>query len=154
VRRQDGMTLIVVLVMLVVITLLAIAGMRMTNSSLLVVGNMQARKFVENNSLQIIEQMMSSIGPFNTPTTTFTCSSAAAGPDPQVLYGMANGITCNVTARTCQFSAPASGYSATSTVAPEDNIWEFDVTVDDTITGAHSKMKQGAKIRQLAGSCT
>ena len=47
-RREHGATLLIVLVMLVVITLLAVAGMRMSNSSLQVVGNMQARKFAEN----------------------------------------------------------------------------------------------------------
>jgi hypothetical protein len=40
-----------------------------------------------------------------------------------------------------------------SAIAPEDNHWEFDITVTDSFTGARAKMVQGVKIRQLAGSC-
>ena len=50
-------------------------------------------------------------------------------------------------------SAPATGYSAVSTIAPEDNLWEFRVTVLDDFTKANAAMVQGVKIRQLAGSC-
>ena len=56
-RREHGATLLIVLVMLVVITLLAVAGMRMSNSSLQVVGNMQARKFAENVASQALEDV-------------------------------------------------------------------------------------------------
>ena len=62
-RCERGATLLIVLVMLVVITLLAIAGMRMSNSSLQVVGNMQARKFAENVASQGVEDVLNSIGP-------------------------------------------------------------------------------------------
>jgi hypothetical protein len=64
------------------------------------------------------------------------------------------GVQVSVSARTCIYSAPASGYSAVSTIAPEDNLWEFSVTANDTFTKATSTMVQGAKIRQLAGSCS
>jgi len=63
------------------------------------------------------------------------------------------GYTVTIGNRTCLRSTPASGYSALSAVAPEDNYWEFNVTVNDTITGAQAAMTQGAKVRQLAGSC-
>jgi hypothetical protein len=65
-----------------------------------------------------------------------------------------SGITIAVTSRTCLFSAPAAGYSAVSTIAPEDNLWEFGVTASDSFTGATTSMVQGTKIRQLFGSCT
>src|SRR2546426_10896906 len=75
-KRQQGATLLVVLVMLVVITLLGIASIRISGSNLLVVGNMQSRKFVENYGLQAIEQVLNSIAPFNAPTSAV----AVAGP--------------------------------------------------------------------------
>ena len=138
--RQQGTTLLVVLVMLVVITLLGITGIRMSSASLLAVGNMQARKFAENAALQAIEQVVTSIVPFNSPTSTVTVSAPA-------------GIAVAVGNRTCQYSTPAPGNSAITPIVPEDNIWEFDVTVNDSFTGARTRMVQGIKIRQLAGAC-
>jgi hypothetical protein len=38
-------------------------------------------------------------------------------------------------------------------IVPEDNLWEFTVSVTDNFTQATTTMGQGAKIRQLAGSC-
>ena len=153
-QRQSGTTLVIVLIMLVVITLLGVASMRISNSSLAVVGNMQSRKFAENWSNQAIEFTMNSIVPYNTPGTAITSSTAASGGDPFKIYGVPNGVNINVGPRTCMFSAAASGYSAVSTIAPEDNLWEFSVTVTDTFTGATTAMTQGVKIRQLQGSCT
>lgn len=151
--RQSGTTLVIVLIMLMVITLLGVASMRISNSSLQVVGNMQARKFVENWSYQAIEQAMNSIAPFNTPGTVMTSTTAASGTDPFKIYGVPSGVTISVGARTCLFSAAAAGYSAVSTIAPEDNLWEFRVTVIDDFTKASTAMTQGVKIRQLQGAC-
>jgi Tfp pilus assembly protein PilX len=141
IKRESGATLLVVLVMLVVITLLGIAGIKMSTSSLLVVGNMQARKFTENWAQQAVEQVMSTITPFNSPTAAVT------------ITGLPSGLTATVTNRVCMYSAPASGYSAVSTIAPEDNIWDYEVTMVDSFTGARSHIVQGAKIRQLSGYC-
>jgi Tfp pilus assembly protein PilX len=140
VRRERGHTLLIALVMLVVITLLGIAGIRMSGSSLMVVGNMQARKFTENLALQAIEETMSSIAPFNNRLQLVQPAQPAF-------------VTISVSPRTCVFSVPAAGYSATAPLTPEDNVWEFAVTVDDNLTGARTRMVQGAKMRQLAGAC-
>ena len=140
-KRQRGMTLLVVLVMLVVITLLGIASIRISGSNLLVVGNMQSRKLVENYGLQAIEQVMNSIAPFNAPTSAVAVTVPA-------------GLAISVSNRTCTFSAPAAGTSAVSPIAPEDNNWEFSVSVSDSFTGARTTMVQGVKIRQLAGACS
>jgi len=147
-KRQQGTTLVVVLIMLVVITLLAIATIRISNTSMLVVGNMQSRKFVENWGLQAIEQVMNSVAPFNAPSSAVAITNANGDPS------LPAGISVAVSNRTCLLSAPASGYSAVSPIVPEDNVWEFSVTVTDSLTGARAVMVQGAKIRQLAGSCT
>lgn len=140
-RSQSGMTLLIALAMLVVITILGISAIRMTGSSMLVVGNMQWKKAAENIALMAIEQTMNSATPFNSPTAAVTFSAPA-------------GYTVTISNRTCLRSSPASGYSALSAVAPEENVWEFAITVSDGMTGARSSMIQGAKIRQLSGSCT
>src|SRR3989442_12996495 len=122
-KRQRGMTLLVVLVMLVVITLLGIASIRISGSNLLVVGNMQSRKLVENYGLQAIEQVMNSIAPFNAPTSA-------------VAVTMPAGLTVSVSNRTCTVSAPAAGTSAGSPISPQDNNWEFTGTVTNSFTRA------------------
>jgi Tfp pilus assembly protein PilX len=155
--RQRGTTLIVVLVMLVVLTLLAVAGMRMSTSSLQIVGNMQARKFVDNVASQAIEDVMNSIAPFNSPAGGVTLrsggSTVVANPGVALALPSPAGVMVTVGTRTCLFSAPASGYSAVQPIVPEDNLWEFTVSVTDNFTQATTTMGQGAKIRQLAGSC-
>lgn len=140
VKKQQGMTLLIALAMLVVITIMGVSAIRMTGSSLLVVGNMQWRKSAENQAMLAIEQTMNSVVPFYAPTSTVAFTAPA-------------GYTVTIGNRTCLRSTPASGYSALSAVAPEDNYWEFNVTVNDTITGAQTAMTQGARVRQLAGSC-
>lgn len=156
-KRQRGTTLVVVLVMLVVLTLLAVAGMRMSNSSLQIVGNMQARRFVDNIASQSVEDVMNSIVPFNSPTgavTLRTPTGATVSAPQNTEVDLIAGVKVTVSTRTCLASAPASGYSAVQPIVPEDNLWEFSVSVRDTFTEARTSMGQGAKIRQLAGSCT
>jgi Tfp pilus assembly protein PilX len=139
--RQGGATLLVVLVMLVVMTLLGIASIRMSSTSLLIVGNMQARRFVENQAQLAVEQVLSSIDPFNNPTSVPVIAAPA-------------GLTVTVGSRACVHSSPAAGYSAVAPISPEDNTWEFDVNVTDSFTGAKARMVQGTRIRQLSGSCS
>ena len=146
-KRERGVTLLVVLVMLVIITLLGIAAIRLSGSSMLVVGNMQARKFTENWAGQAIEQVLNNLNAFQVPTSAVTVVAPGGGSLPA-------GITAAVSNRTCVFSAPATGYSALATITPEDNTWEFSVTVTDSFTGSRTVMVQGARIRQLAGNCT
>lgn len=141
IHSQSGMTLLIALAMLVVITILGISVIRMTGSSMLVVGNMQWKRAAENIGLMAIEQTMNSAAPFASPTSA-------------VSFSPPTGYTVTISNRNCLRSSPASGYSALSAVAPEENIWEFTISVTDTITGATSTMVQGAKIRQLSGSCT
>lgn len=156
--RQRGTTLLIVLIMLVVLTLLAVAGMRMSNSSLQIVGNMQARNFADNVAQRTIEDVMNTIAPFNAPTAAVTLRTGAttvsASPGTPVSLPSPAGVQVTVSARTCLFSAPASGYSAVSSITPEDNLWEFTVTVQDTFTQSNASITQGAKIRQVAQSCT
>ena len=66
----------------------------------------------------------------------------------------AAGVKVAVYTRNCLASTPPAGYSAVQPIVPEDNLWEFSVLVKDDFTQATTMMVQGAKIRQLAGSCT
>lgn len=140
-KRQQGAVLLVVLVMLVVITMLGLASIRLSSTSLMIVGNMQARRVAENQAQLAVEQVLSSIGPFNSPTAAVAVSAPA-------------GFAVTVGNRNCVQTAPAAGYSAVQPISPEDNTWEFDVTVTDSFTGARARMSQGTRIRQLSGACS
>lgn len=139
-RAQRGITLMVVLVMLVVLTLFGIAGINVSSSNLAVVGNMQARKSNEAVALQGIETVLSSINYFNAPTGT-------------VAFTAPTGYTATFANRACLFAAPATGYSAVQPIVPEDTNWEVRVSVADSVSGASSSMTQGVRVRMLAGYC-
>jgi Tfp pilus assembly protein PilX len=59
IRRQDGATLVIALIMLVVITLLAVSSLSTTNMNLKVVGNMQSRGEALHATQQAIETVIS-----------------------------------------------------------------------------------------------
>lgn len=59
-RRQQGMTLIMALIMLVVITLLALTSFNLGKSNLLVVSNMQQREEAAAAANEVIEEVISS----------------------------------------------------------------------------------------------
>lgn len=147
--RQRGITLMVVLVMLVVLTLFGIAGINVSTSNLQVVGNMQARKSNEALALQLVETTLASITYFSNPAlaVTFAC------PTGYACGNLPAGETMNPS-RKCLFAAPAAGYSAVQPIVPEDTNWEMRVRIDDTVSGATTTMTQGVKIRMLSGSCT
>lgn len=140
-RRQRGVTLLIVLVMLVVLTLFGITAINVSTSNLQVVGNMQVRKANEAIANQAVETILSSISYFNNP-------SQALG------YATPTGYTVTAENRVCLFAAPASGYSAVQPIVPEDTNWEVKVTVLDTISSARTVVTQGVKIRMLSGYCT
>jgi PilX N-terminal len=60
VRRQDGATLIVALIMLILLTMLGLSSVNLGNSNLQVVGNMQQRNEVINAAQSRIETVISS----------------------------------------------------------------------------------------------
>ena len=59
IRRQEGATLVIALIMLVVITLLAVSTLGTTNMNLKVVGNMQSRGEALHATQQAIETVIS-----------------------------------------------------------------------------------------------
>jgi len=164
IRFQRGATLFITLIMLVVISLFLVNSLNTATTNLKVVGNMQARNFVDNVASQALEDVMNSIGPFNSPTgavtvrsggTTVSVPSSAPGVAPTfTALPSPAGVSVSISTRTCLFSAPAAGYSAVATITPEDNLWQFSVTVRDSFTQATTSITQGAKIRQSAQSCS
>lgn len=136
----SGATLLIVLVMLVVLTLFGISMIRLSSTNLRIVGNMQARALVEASAQRAIDQTISSIASFNSPSASVTVTQPA-------------GMTVTVAPRVCLGAETAYGYSAAVALSPEDTVWEVTATVSDSITGANTVYRQGVKIRMLAGNC-
>lgn len=143
-KKQTGTTLVVSLLMLIVLTLLAVTAINTTIMDLRIARNMQAKQETEAAAQEAIEQVISSIANFNTPT------------DQTITV---NGLTVAVAAPQCLGERPALGYSATWGLAPQDTHWEVAASASDNNltpaarTGARTTIHQGIEIRLPAGSC-
>lgn len=161
--RQSGMTLLVSLIMLVVLTLFAITAIRTGNIGFKIVGNQQAQKLMEAAAQQAIEQSISNLGNFDPvsvipPGATAAqrvCVNATFG-DPLVAIPpatCASGTQVDVMPVRCISTKRSQFDSLTQPTATYDNLWEIVATVTDTLTGAKATYHQGVKIRMLSNSC-
>ena len=141
-NRQQGLVLVLTLILLVVLTLFVLSSTRLSTGNLRIVGNMQTRKAVDGVAQQTIEQVLSSIAPFYTPN-----AAVVASPTPP------SGMTVTVSNRTCTIATTAPGYSAVAGVSPEDTFWNLSVTVTDAISNSTTVVTQGVRIRLPAGNC-
>ena len=164
-RRERGMTLLIALVMLVVLTLFAITAIRTGNIGFKIVGNQQAQKLMEAAASQAIEQAISNLGNFDpvtviAPSTTIAhrvCvnANAAAGHPPAVAANVSctSGTQVDVAPVRCISTRRSQFDSLTQPMATYDNLWEIVATVTDTLTGAKATFHQGVKIRMLSSQC-
>ena len=146
---QRGVTLLVVLVMLVMITLFVLSMIRLTNTNLRVVGNMQSARALESAAQQVVEEKINSIAFFDEAVNNVGQWSGNVA----TINSTVNGYTVTVSRPSCIFSTPATGYSATSNISPEDTSWEIAVNSSDSISGSQTAIVQGVKIRLPAGNC-
>lgn len=165
-RTQQGMTLLIALIMLVVITLFVVSMVRLSNTNAVIVGNMQALKGVEAEAQQAIETALNNYkffgdaieetGPWATSATdkiphatlwaNYKPASATDAPAKQA-------SDIQIFRPQCLHYEPASGYSALSGVAPQDTYWDVMATAMDSLTGAAAEIHQGIQLRLPAGNC-
>ena len=163
-QSQQGVTLFVALVFLLVMTLFAVSSVNMSTINLRIVNNMQASKQMEGVAQDAIEQMLSDSSVYGatpgTPNITVTTTTAnntdsATVTDFGTKYASGTGTwTVWVDTPKCINYTTASGYSAAQeAIIPEDTTWEFAAHVKDTLTGASVAVHQGFEMRMLAGNC-
>ena len=140
-RNQRGSVLFVSLILLVAMTMIAVASARIGTTQLSLVGNVQSAQRVESVAQLGIEEVVGRIDAFSDPTQSITLSNLPVG------------INVAVSDRRCLSAVPASGFSAVMKIAPEDTLWEVDVQATDSLTGATATVSQGVRVRMLAGSC-
>jgi len=147
-QRQQGATLLVTLIMLVVLTMFAVSGFNLSSVNLRIAGNFQAQRYVDAVAQQAIEQVISSTTAFSlTPTASTICVNGS-GTD------CTGGLNVAMAAPTCNYTATAKGYTKKiGELTPEDTDWEVRATVVDPLTQARAVVAQGVRIRMLAGNC-
>ena len=158
--RQQGATLLVALIMLVMLTLFAVTMIRSGNVGLRVVGNQQTQKLMEAAAQQAMEQVVSNLGNFDAinvvaPTTTVAQRVCINSTTPRVIPPTAcpSGTQVDIEPVRCISSVRAQYSSLTTSQATYENIWEIVATVTDSASGARAKFHQGVKILMLSNSC-
>lgn len=150
---QAGVTLIITLVMLVMLTLFALSAIRLANINLRIVGNYQWQKEMEVLVDSAIEQMASAATNFEgAPADRDICRDgrlAATGA-----CTLTNPKVGTVGAPRCQSSRIAPGYTKKAgEIPPDDNAWVITATAEDAWSGARVTITRGLTVRQLAGNC-
>jgi hypothetical protein len=139
-KKQCGATLVVGLVMLVVLTLLVVSSIRIGDTNLKVVGNMQVKNEAVAVAQQAIESVLSDVTNFYTPTARTT--TVDINNDGTADY------TVNLSAPVCLKLVAVDGYSVDfAESAPKDSYWDIKAVVTDPRTGAAATVHQGAKVR-------
>lgn len=172
-RRQQGVTLVVVMVMLVLFTMLALATFNLGKSGVQVVGNMQSRDQSVAASRQVIDETLSSTRFFTSPTDALSspcdssntrCVDVNGDGKPDVQTVLTPAPAC-VKARSIKSSeldfnntedkgcilGGAQSFGVAGTVTGDslcaDSTWEVSAVSTDTVTEASVQVVQGVAVR-------
>lgn len=159
-RSQQGLTLFVALVMLVMVTLLAASAFRSSNTNLKVVSSMQGRQEAVASAQAAIERVISS--------EFFTEEPAAVGATPISIDINRDGVDDFTVAMTpapkCIRTAPVtvgpgspaadmvcvgSARAGSGTISSycSDTVWEVAANTTDKVTAATTTVRQGVAVR-------
>ena len=147
-NHQQGSTLLVSLIFLVVITLFGVSAINTSNLNLRIAANTQFQQQALAAAQLGIEKALGSVATFTTPSVQ--AITLDVNKDGVTDY------TATVSAASCLSSKAASGYSAeycATGACPNDTNWELVSTVNDSVTGAKVTVRQGVKVR-LPSSAT
>lgn len=173
-RQQRGMTLLIALIMLVLMTLFAATGFNLGKSSLQMVGNMQQRNQTITAAQSAIEQALSTTKFFQTPSAVYWVP--CAGPNtlcfdvngsglPDVTVTLTPNPLC-MTAKTVQNASldltksndagcalgvaqtfGVVGSAATGNSLCADSMWEINAVAVDNIARTQATLTQGVMVR-------
>lgn len=150
-RRQQGVTLFVTLIMLVVLTLFALSAFNLSSVNLKIVGNYQQQKEAEALVAQTLERVMSTVTIFTTPAATCLPSGVAPSGSPLACASTSDVL---IEKPLCNYTAPAKGYTKKiGELTPEDTSWQLRGSYTDPVTKASTAIVQGVAVRLLAGNC-
>jgi Tfp pilus assembly protein PilX len=166
-RNQTGLTLVMSLIMLIVLTLLVVSAIRFSNINLRLAGNAQTQAESAAAAQVAIEQVIQSVlaGTTNlssVATTTTTVSTGGASYTVTVSKPKCN-MNQNVDTTTLDPSKASdracfglgsneammtsSGGLTSGPSACKDQMWDIAASVGDTASGSNVNMLQGVSLR-------
>ena len=172
IRNQQGMTLLVAMIILVMITLLAVSAYRVSNTNLKVVGSMQGRQQGVSAAQAVIETVLSSIQFTRAPAGVAAQHwgidiNGDSNEDFDVKLNNPNPRCVRVApvvlgAKIAPADLPCVGSAVVGkahlSAYCSDTIWEITATTQDKLTGANTTVRQGVGVRvavdDAASSCT
>lgn len=176
-RRQNGATLFIALIMLVVLTLFAVTAINLSNTNLRIAGNMQAKSEAEAAAQQVIEQVLSKDFTANLPAWTNkeiwvdinndgaddykvtvpkpTCLSSRPLINSDLDPSIASDAAClgsGAATNTGIISATTGSSSGGAQSWCYKQQWDVQASVVDSRTGANVILHQGIFVRVSAGT--
>ena len=169
-QRQRGMTLLVAMIILVMITLLAVSAYRVSNTNLRVVGSMQGRQEGVSAAQAVIDQVLSSIQFTRAPAgeaakhwgidingDTKEDYDVKLTPQPRCIRVAPVVLGAKIAPNDLPCVGSAVLGKAHLSAYCSDTIWEVTATTQDKLTGANTTVRQGVGVRvavdDAASSC-
>lgn len=168
---QRGVTLLLGLIMLVLMTLLTITAFNLSKSNLKIVGNMQSHNEAVATARSAIEEVLSKTDFSNNPAAAFGAGNVKSydingdgnadtvvtlTPQPCIRsYQILPADPSDVTAQGCAASVQQNfGVASASTWGTQcaDVVWEITAVATDNVTGASATVGQGIRIRDDAST--
>lgn len=173
-HRQRGVTLLVAMIMLVLLTLLALTSANVSRSTIQVVGNMQSRDQNIAAARQVLEEAISSTRFFDTPADAIGSPCAdepnsrcidtngddtadikvVLSPPPMCVQAknLKNvDIDASKTDEADCIEAESQSFGVIGSVkgdsACADSTWELNAVATDTVTEATAQVTQGVTVR-------
>lgn len=151
--REKGVVLVVSLILLILITLFAVAAIRSSTTELQIAGNEQIRKKLSATNQTAIEERLNSMADFN----NLALGQSVANFTEQKFCNSGGGKCIAVTVCTpvCLRAVPITGGSLvhTSGANTEMTYWEIQAIATDETTNTRVETRQGFRVRMPSGSC-
>lgn len=163
-RAQRGITMLIAMIILVMVTLLAVTSFRVSNTNLKIVSSMQGRQEAVASAQAAIEETISSAYFTEEPTLV-----AATPVLIDLNYDGVTDYTVTIAKPECQRSRPTLAAQldlnnvndrkclGTARIGAgqiasfcSDTIWEVAATTSDKVTGASTTVRQGVGLRVSA----
>lgn len=170
-QRQQGATLVISLIMLVVLTLLVVYSIRASNTNLRIAGNMQHQAEANSAAQQAIEQVIEQIKVTDNMATiaeqsvtvsmagvTYTVTAKALSTqcvlevpvlNSELNAASADDVPC-FESQDGDYAIKADGSLTTKPSACKQQTWEIEAAVNDSATGANLTQVQGLAVRAPA----
>jgi hypothetical protein len=161
-KRQQGVVLVVSLILLLAITLIVVSASNLTQSNLKIVQNMESRNLARHAASSALEEAISS-GRFTiSPESIFAESCGSANQKCYDFNGDGtNDVRVTVSQPRCVIVIPKknseldifnSEADASCFLPPgiysmcANSVWEFEAVATDLVTGAEVTMRQGVSV--------